>query len=444
VNGNGDGSEFDVQTGQDYASEALPPHDEEAEWFLIACLLQKPSVIPAIDPEMLYVTVVKECLLSMRKAWEMHLLCLDTPEAFQHHLRKKIAPASFDRLGQALNALPSADGWAYWHGMVMDCHKARCLEQLKPKISEISKQVSRGGSPNEILFELQKISRLWHGSKTKTTAELMPEVTDFFEYATINQGKYPGEVTGFHKFDKMICGLQPGKLYDVAGRPGQGKSSLVGCIAIGLGRRGTTVGFISLEMLGVEIVGRMVSSESRVPMVKFLRATATDEETQKAGLMMQEVSALPIVVTDQLRTLPEIIMAMHEQAAKGAKVIVVDYLQKIIIPKFRQNRNDLVTEISGAMKEMAITLKLPVICCAQLNRESEKQDREPTMADLRDSGSLEQDADFVGLLHNKGRSTSPDFPGDVVDLIVVKNRSGDTGRLTMSFRKEIFRFDEAL
>jgi replicative DNA helicase len=273
----------------------------------------------------------------------------------------------------------------------------------------------------------------------------MPEVADFLEYASKNEGKYPGEVSGFHRFDKLTCGFQPGKIYDIAGRPGYGKSSLVACMAIGFARRGVKVGFISLEMLSTEIIGRMVSCESRVPMVKFLRATVTDEEVQRAGLMMQQISALPIIITDQLRTLSEIIMAMHEQAAQGVRVLIVDYLQKIIIPKFRSNRNELVTEISGAMKEMAISLKLPVICCAQLNRESEKQDREPTMADLRDSGSIEQDADFIGLLHAKGKGPDPEYDGgEQIDLIIVKNRSGETGRLTMSFRKDIFRFDEII
>ncbi len=429
--------------GHPEAEPDLPPHDEGAEWFLIASLVRKPSILPAVDAEVLYVTAARACCEAMQRAWSMHLFCVETPEAFLHHLGKKLPRDACARLEEAIDKLPSHENWPYWHEIVMDCYKARRLEQLKPMISEVSKQVARGGSPNEVLFELQKISRLWHGSRAKTVAELMPEVSAFLEYAAVNDGKYPGEITGFHCFDKMICGLQPGKDYVVAGRPGQGKSSLIGCMAVGLARRGTRVGVISLEMLSVEIIGRMVSSESRVPMVKFLRATATDEETQRAGLMMQQVSSLPIVVTDQLRTLSEIILAMHEQAAKGVKVLIVDYLQKIIIPKFRQNRNDLVTEISGAMKEMAISLKLPVLCCAQLNRESEKQEREPTMADLRDSGSIEQDADFIGLLHGKGKSFDPEYGGaEATDLIIVKNRSGETGRLTMAFRKEIFRFDE--
>ena len=90
-----------------------------------------------------------------------------------------------------------------------------------------------------------------------------------------------------------------------------------------------------------------------------------------------------------------------------------------------------------------MSLKLPVISCAQLNRGVEKDDREPTMADLRDSGAIEQDADFVGLLYCKGKGPDPEYDGgEATDIIIDKNRSGEIGRLSMSFRKEIFRFDE--
>ncbi len=422
---------------------ALPPHDEPAEWFLLACLLHKPSVIPAIDREVLYVNTARNCLDAMKQAWSMHLLCLDNPHAFSHFVQRKVSAEVHGRLETAMDELPSADGWDYWHGVVMDCYKARCLEQLKPRISAVSQQVARGGSPNEVLFELQKISRLWHGSKTKTAAEVMPEVQEFLEYSLTHEGKYPGEITGFHRFDRLVCGLQPGKQYIIGGRPGHGKTSLVACMAIGLARRGTAVGFVSLEMLRVEIFGRMVSSESRVPLVNFLRGTATDAHIQQAAIFMQQIRELPISITDQLRNLSEVVMAMHEHAAKGAKVLIVDYLQKIVIPKFKGNRNELVTEISGAMKDMAMSLELPVVCCAQLNRESQKEDREPTTADLRDSGAVEQDADFVGLLYNKGKAPDPEYDGgEAVDLIIGKNRSGEEGRSAMTFRKDIFRFDE--
>ena len=421
----------------------LPPHDEAAEWHLLACLAEKPSIIPAIDPETFYIVAARDCYGAMNEAWRGRLFCTDTPETFLHHLRRRLTNDSYARLDAAAGELPSPETWPYWQSIVMDCHKARALEQLKPRITEISQAVARGGRPDEILFEIQKISRLWHGSKTKSVSELMPQVQEYLEYARVHQGRYPGVSTGFHNFDRLTCGLQNGKHYVFGGRPGHGKSSLISCMAIGLARRGVDVGIISLEMLGVEITGRMVSSESRVPLVYFTRGSAGDDQVQAAAATMAGINALPITIADELRTLPEIILAMHEQAAKGVKVIFVDYLQKIIINKFRGNRNDLVTEISGTMKELSITLKLPVVSCAQLNRESERQEREPTMADLRDSGAIEQDADFVGLLHTRGKGPDPEYDGgELTDLIVGKNRSGENTRLAMAFRKNIFRFDE--
>ncbi len=427
----------------DGETHELPPYDENAEWFLIASLSAKPSVIPAIDSGIFYLLASRDCFLEMSNAWKSRMFCTDTREAFLHYLGRRMPAANFSRLDKAVGELPSSENWSYWHGVVMDCYKARCLEQLKPKITEVSQQVARGGRPDEILFEIQKISRIWHNSKTRTISELMPEVQDFLEYARLNPGRYPGESTGFANFDRLICGLQKGKHYVIGGRPGHGKTSLIACMALGLARRDVPAGIISLEMLGAEIVGRMVSSESRVPLVHFTRGNASDEHVHTVAGMMAEVHALPLFIADELRTLPEIILAMHEQAAMGVKVIFVDYLQKILINRFRGNRNELVTEISGTMKELSITLRLPVVSAAQLNRDSEKDNREPTMADLRDSGAIEQDADFVALLHNRGKGRDPEYDGaEITDLIIGKNRSGETGRQTMAFRKEIFRFDE--
>jgi len=421
----------------------LPPHDEASEWSLLACLTEKPSVIPAIDPDTFYVVEARDCLNAMSAAWKGRMFCTDSRDTFLHHLRRALSAQAYDKLDRAVNSLPSSDNWSYWHGIVMDCYKARALEQLKPRITEISQQVARGGRPDEILFELQKISRLWHGSRTKTMAELMPEVQEFLEYARLHPGRYPGESTGFCNFDRLVCGLQRGKHYVIGGRPGHGKTSLIACMAVGLARRGVSVGLVSLEMLGAEIVGRMVSSESGIPLVHFTRGSASDEQTQATANMMLEVRALPITIADELRTLPEIILAMHEQAARGVQVIFVDYLQKIMINRFKGNRNELVTEISGTMKEMSISLRIPIVSCAQLNRDVAKEDREPTSSDLRDSGAIEQDADFVGLLHAKGKSPDPEYDGGyATDMIITKNRSGEEARLAMTFRKDIFRFDE--
>lgn len=429
--------------GNGHPTNQLPPHDENAEWMLLACLASKPSVIQAIDPEIFYITEARECYTVMSDAIRSPWFCAEDQPSLLHHLSRRLPRSVYESLDKAIGELPSADNWPYWHGAVMNCYKARALEQLKPRITEISQQVARGGRPDEILFEIQRIARLWHGSRSRTVAELMPEVQEFLEYSRLNQGRYPGESTGFHNFDRLICGLQRGKHYVIGGRPGNGKSSLISCMAVGLARRDVRVGIISLEMLGVEIAGRMVSSESGIPLVHFTRGNATDEQTRATANTMAEVNAMPITVADQLRTLPEIILAMHEQAAHGVQVIFVDYLQKIIVNKFRGNRNELVTEISGTMKELSISLRIPVVSCAQLNRESEKEDREPTSADLRDSGAIEQDADFVGLLHVKGKSPDPEYDGGyATDMIVTKNRSGETGRLNLTFRKEIFRFDE--
>jgi len=413
-------------------NDGLPPHDEPAEWFLLACAVNKPSIIPAIGSELFYVEQAKRVLLKMQEAYLAKMGCLQSPELFEHWLAKALEAHYFEPLIRAINSLPSAENWTYWKGQLADAYKARKLEQLKPMISETSERVAKGETPNEVLLEISKIAKLWQSSRAETMETLGPKVIE--ELEGIWRGdKTLGAITGYHKFDRITGGLQNNRLYVIGARPGIGKSSLAMNIILRAAFRETKCYLVSLEMSATEIGRRLFACESRVSEQKFREKTITEPEFKLVTSAASRLKPLPIKIDDYSRSLSDIVMACHQAVAEGAQLLVIDYLQKIVIPKFRQNRNELVTEISGAMKDIAMSLRVPVICCAQLNRESEKDQREPTLADLRDSGSVEQDADFVGLLHEMK---------DQTDLIIAKNRGGEKGRIAFEFRKEIFRFDE--
>ncbi len=420
--------------------DQLPPHDEPAEWYLLACAVNKPSIIPAIGSELFYIENARRCLLKMQEAWIAKLDCLKSPELFEHWLSKALENHYFEPLMRAVSSLPSVENWLYWKGQLADAYKARQLEQLKPMISETSGRVAKGETPNEILLEISKIAKLWQATRAESMETLGPKVVE--ELDGIWRGdKSLGAVTGFKAFDKITGGLQNNRLYVIGARPGVGKSSLAMNILLRAAFRDTKGFLISLEMSATEIGRRLYSCESRVSEQKFREKTATEYDFKLVTDAGERLRPLQFTIDDFSRSLADIVMACHQAVAEGAKLVIIDYLQKIVIPKFRHNRNELVTEISGAMKDIAMSLRVPVICCAQLNRESEKESREPTLADLRDSGSVEQDADFVGLLHEV-----PEKPNEPkknqTDLIIAKNRGGERGRIGFEFRKELFRFDE--
>src|SRR5437667_4605597 len=127
--------------------DKLPPHDEPAEWYLLASAVNKPSIIPAIGSELFYVEQARRVLLMMQKAWIEKLDCLKSPELFEHWLAKSLESHYFEPLIRALNSLPSAENWIFWKGQLSDAYKARRLEQLKPKISEMSERVAKGETP---------------------------------------------------------------------------------------------------------------------------------------------------------------------------------------------------------------------------------------------------------------------------------------------------------
>jgi len=135
-------------------NDGLPPHDEPAEWFLLACAVNKPSIIPAIGSELFYVENARRVLLKMQEAYLAKLECLNSPELFEHWLAKALEAHYFEPLIRAINSLPSAENWTYWKGQLADAYKARKLEQLKPMISETSDRVAMWRRGDESRFLL--------------------------------------------------------------------------------------------------------------------------------------------------------------------------------------------------------------------------------------------------------------------------------------------------
>jgi replicative DNA helicase len=267
-----------------------------------------------------------------------------------------------------------------------------------------------------------------------------------------------GLSTGFSELDKLTNGLQPGQLVIVAGRPAMGKSTLAMDFArhAALHERsdefpdGIPTAYFSLEMGHVELTERLLSAESNVPLAVLLNPAAgnagrPDDRDWSAIERTRDAFSRSTLMFDDSASmsLMEIRAACRSMAAKSRLgLVVIDYLQLLSSTQQVESRQQEVSEFSRSLKLLAKELDVPVIALSQLNRGPEqRQDKKPQLSDLRESGSIEQDADMVLLVHRPDQYDPDDRPGEA-DIIVAKNRNGKTGTVTLTFEGDRSRFSE--
>jgi replicative DNA helicase len=254
-----------------------------------------------------------------------------------------------------------------------------------------------------------------------------------------------GLATGFIGFDRLTNGLKPGQLCTIAARPGMGKSLFAQNVAEHVAGRGKTVCIFSLEMATDEIGLRMIASQARVAHDKIERGALSADEwgkVREAHRRIQE--ALPIYTVDGSANVTELrARARRLQRKHGLDLLIVDYIQLLSDPRpgGKDSRENEVSRISRALKMLARELKVPLISLAQLNRGVElRTNKRPTLADLRESGSIEQDSDIVAFLY-RDEYYDPDSPdAGVVEVIVSKQRAGATGTTKLRAVLEQCRF----
>lgn len=275
-------------------------------------------------------------------------------------------------------------------------------------------------------------------SKTKPLSEFVGQAYAEIEQIALGGGRVAGVATGFADLDKVLLGMRPGSLNIVGARPGVGKTSFALSLALNAAKAGASVLFFSLEMSGSEIATRLLCAEARVSNEDVRGGRISDDMWEPLARASEELSALDFTVDDTAGTNVVEIRTKARRALHGKDngLVIVDYLQ--LINPVGRNRNDSVAtaigEISRSLKVLAKDLAVPVIALSQLNREVEKRpDKRPMLADLRDSGSIEQDADTVmfidrSLTEDEANDEKHDRPPlGTANIIVAKNRAGRSG-----------------
>ena len=250
--------------------------------------------------------------------------------------------------------------------------------------------------------------------------------------------------TGFIELDELTNGLHAGQMIIIAARPGVGKSTLGLDFmrSCSIRQRQASVIF-SLEMSKSEIVMRLLSAEAKIKLGDMRSGKMSDDDWARLARRMSEISEAPLYIDDSPNlTMMEIRAKARRLAQKSdLRLIVVDYMQLMTSGKKYESRQQEVSDFSRSLKLMAKELDVPVVAISQLNRGPEQRtDKRPQVSDLRESGSLEQDADMVMLLHRPDAFDRDDPRGGEADIILGKHRNGPTATITVAHQLHLSRF----
>jgi replicative DNA helicase len=275
--------------------------------------------------------------------------------------------------------------------------------------------------------------------------EILPQVVDRIAQLYEQESEITGLATGFNDFDRMTSGMQPGDLVIVAARPSMGKTTFAMNIAEHAALKGPApVAVFSMEMPGESLVMRMLSSLCRVELQKIRTGRLDDEDWPRLTGTMNLLSQAPLYIDDSAGLSPGEMRARARRLKRehGLGLIVVDYLQLMQVPGFKENRTAEISEISRGLKSMAKELEVPVIALSQLNRSLEQRpSKRPVMSDLRESGAIEQDADVIVFIYRDEvyNEDSPDK--GTAEIIIGKQRNGPIGTVRLTFLGRFTRFE---
>lgn len=277
-------------------------------------------------------------------------------------------------------------------------------------------------------------------------SEAVDSAVEEIERANMAEDGMLGIPTGFAELDEKTNGFAPGQMVIIAARPAMGKSTLALDVARSASvHAGATTVFFSLEMGRTEIATRLLAAEASIPMQALRKGNLEPRDWTKIAATTNRINEAPLFIDDSPNlTLVEIRAKCRRLKQRhNLKMVVIDYLQLLSSGKKAESRQQEVSEFSRALKLLSKELEVPVVALSQLNRASEQRsDKMPAISDLRESGSLEQDADMVILLHRESSYETDNPRAGEADLILAKQRNGPTGTITVAFQGMYSRFQD--
>jgi replicative DNA helicase len=430
--------------------ERLPPHNQEAEQSVLGSLLiDRDAIIRVasfLRPEDFYAIangLIYKAILDLYNRREPTDFVTLSDELQRRDQYDQAGGLSY--LSSLLNAVPTAVHVEYYARIV---ERAATLRRLIDAGTEIVDIGFRDGVETEEALDAAEravfaVSQRRQSKDFVSMGEVLDRFFDQIDFLQQHRGEFVGVATGFSDLDQLTGGLQRSDLIIVAARPSMGKTSLALGMAYGaaVGHK-KTVGIFSLEMSAEQLVQRILSMETGVDTHRLRLGQIDDNEWDRISRAFGRLSEAPIFVDDSATAgiMDVRSKARRLQAEQGLDLVIVDYLQ-LMSGRRTENRVQEISEISRGLKGLARELNVPVVALSQLSRAVESRaDHKPMLSDLRESGSIEQDADIVVFIYREDKYEEDSEKKGIAEIIVAKHRNGPVGSLNLRFFDRTARF----
>lgn len=431
----------------------LPPQNTDAEQSLLGALLIDQQTITRVAdlvaPEDFYRDDHKRIFAGALALFEQHKpidIVTLTEHLESHKELEGVGGASY--IAHLTNVVPTASHAPSYAKIIKEKSTYRKLISSGTQITELGYAEDR--NLDEVLDEAERslfgASQQLHSDQFVPVRDILAESFERIDELHRDKGKLRGVRTGFRDLDELLGGLQPADLILLAARPSIGKTAFALNIAEQISvEEGVAVGIFSLEQSRDQLVDRMLASVANVDGWKLRTGKLQEEDFARIGEAMGFLSEAPLYIDDTplLNVMELRAKARRLQAEHGVGILVIDYLQ-LLQGRFQggdHNRVQEVSDISRSLKALARELNVPILAISQLSRNVESRpDKRPMLSDLRESGSLEQDADVVMFLYREDYYDKDTDKQNIVELLIRKHRNGPTGQIELYFVKEQTRF----
>jgi replicative DNA helicase len=436
----------------DVLADRMPPQNIEAEQAVLGAIFLEPSALTVASeiliPEDFYRAShqkIFNVMLDLNDQGKAVDLVTVTEELAAAKLIEDIGGVSY--LSDLSGSVPTAANIEYYARIVEEKSLLRRLIRTATNIA--SDGYSREDEVEALLSEAEKnimeVAQRKNAGAFHNIKDVLVRTYDNIEEMHNRVGEITGISTGFAELDRMTAGFQRNDLIIVGARPSVGKTAFALNIAANVATKtGENVAIFSLEMGAEQLVMRMLCSEGNIDAQRLRTGSLTDDDWGKLTMAMGSLSNSGIFIDDTpgVRISDIRSKCRRLQQEHGLGMILIDYLQLILgSGRSGENRQQEVSEISRSLKQLARELKVPVIALSQLSRGVEqRQDKRPMMSDIRESGSIEQDADIVAFLYRDDYYDKESENKNIIEIIIAKQRNGPTGTVALAFVKEYNKF----
>jgi replicative DNA helicase len=431
--------------------DRIPPQNIEAEQAVLGAIFLQPSSLTLASelliPEDFYRAShqkIYNAMLQLSDKGEPVDLVTVTSELADVNLLEEVGGVSY--LSDLANSVPTAANIEYYGKIVEEKSILRRLIRTATGIAQDG--YSREDEVEVLLNEAEKtimeVAQRKNAGAFQNIKDVLVQTYDNIELLHDRKGDVTGIATGFAELDKMTAGFQRNDLIIVAARPSVGKTAFALNIAQNVATKtDENVAIFSLEMGADQLVMRMLCAEGNIDAQRLRTGSLTPEDWGKLTMAMGSLSNSGIYIDDTpgIRVSEIRAKCRRLKQESGLGMVLIDYLQLIQGSGRSDNRQQEVSEISRTLKELARELKVPVIALSQLSRGVEqRQDKRPMMSDIRESGSIEQDADIVAFLYREDYYDKESENQNIIEIIIAKQRNGPVGTVSLAFVKEYNKF----